>query len=141
MDIPNLDDVKQVIVMRKDLNMRKGKMIAQGSHASNMFLFDYILCEQDYDPINTHTPQRLDYMQSLINSWIKNLYKKIVVYVNSEQELLDIVDKAHNMAVISYKVYDYGLTEFHGQKTLTCAAIGPAESIRLIPITGHLPLL
>ena len=26
--------VKQVIVMRKDLNMRKGKMIAQGSHAS-----------------------------------------------------------------------------------------------------------
>lgn len=27
-------NVKQVIVMRKDLNMRKGKMIAQGAHAS-----------------------------------------------------------------------------------------------------------
>ena len=29
---------KQVIVMRTDLNMRKGKMIAQGSHASLAFL-------------------------------------------------------------------------------------------------------
>lgn len=29
---------KQVIVMRTDLNMRKGKMIAQGSHASIAFL-------------------------------------------------------------------------------------------------------
>ncbi len=25
---------KQVIVLRKDLNMRKGKMVAQGAHAS-----------------------------------------------------------------------------------------------------------
>ena len=29
---------KQVIVVRNDLNMRKGKMIAQGAHASIMFL-------------------------------------------------------------------------------------------------------
>ena len=27
-------DHKQVIVLRKDLNMRKGKMVAQGAHAS-----------------------------------------------------------------------------------------------------------
>lgn len=26
--------LKQIIVMRNDLNMRKGKMIAQGAHAS-----------------------------------------------------------------------------------------------------------
>lgn len=31
---------KQVIVMRKDLNMRKGKMIAQGAHASMKVLLD-----------------------------------------------------------------------------------------------------
>ena len=30
--------IKQVIVMRNDLNMRKGKMVAQGAHASIMFL-------------------------------------------------------------------------------------------------------
>src|SRR5262245_5559289 len=31
---------KQVIVMRKDLGMRKGKMIAQGAHASLKVLID-----------------------------------------------------------------------------------------------------
>ena len=31
---------KQVIVIRKDLNMRKGKMIAQGAHASMKVILD-----------------------------------------------------------------------------------------------------
>lgn len=33
-------DAKQVIVMRKDLGMRKGKMIAQGAHAAMKALLD-----------------------------------------------------------------------------------------------------
>ena len=36
-----MKEPKQVIVMRKDLNMRKGKMIAQGSHASLKVFFDW----------------------------------------------------------------------------------------------------
>ena len=36
------DKVKQVIVMRKDLNMSKGKMVTQGCHASVAFLTDKI---------------------------------------------------------------------------------------------------
>jgi PTH2 family peptidyl-tRNA hydrolase len=35
-------DVKQVIIIRKDLNMRKGKMIAQGNHASMGVIFNYM---------------------------------------------------------------------------------------------------
>jgi PTH2 family peptidyl-tRNA hydrolase len=34
------DAPKQVIIIRKDLNMRKGKMIAQGAHASMKAIFD-----------------------------------------------------------------------------------------------------
>lgn len=49
-------ETKQVIVMRKDLNMRKGKMIAQGSHASMAVILDELDIKQaikkdDCDPI------------------------------------------------------------------------------------------
>ena len=33
---------KQVIVLRKDLNMRKGKMISQGAHSSIGVIFNYM---------------------------------------------------------------------------------------------------
>ena len=33
-----ISDIKQVIVIRKDLKMRRGKEIAQGSHASLAFI-------------------------------------------------------------------------------------------------------
>lgn len=33
-------DVKQVLVIRKDLNMRKGKMVAQGAHSAMKVVFD-----------------------------------------------------------------------------------------------------
>jgi len=34
--------MKQVIIIRKDLNMRKGKMIAQGAHASMKATLNYL---------------------------------------------------------------------------------------------------
>ena len=45
---------KQVIVMRTDLNMRKGKMIAQGAHASSWFMVDYLLQGYTIDDRERH---------------------------------------------------------------------------------------
>jgi peptidyl-tRNA hydrolase len=36
-DDPDPRRTKQVIVMHKDLGMRKGKMVAQGAHAATMY--------------------------------------------------------------------------------------------------------
>jgi len=41
-----MDKVKQVIVMRKDLSLSKGQMVAQGAHASIAFLTNLI---QEYN--------------------------------------------------------------------------------------------
>ena len=38
----NMDKVKQTIIIRKDLQLSKGQMVAQGSHASIAFLTDLI---------------------------------------------------------------------------------------------------
>lgn len=63
------------------------------------------------------------------------------VYVNSEAELLEIVQAANDAGLYNALITDSGLTEFGGVPTKTCIAIGPAYSDRIDPVTRHLPLL
>src|ERR1035437_4871922 len=120
MDSPT-DEFKMIIVMRKDLNMRKGKMVAQGSHSAVGLVLENLESEN-------------------VKSWLKSSFKKICVSVNSEEELLAIVSKAKNAGLMTKLIRDLGHTEFK-EPTLTCAAIGPAKDLDLKPITGQLPLL
>lgn len=118
---------KQVIVMRTDLNMRKGKMIAQGAHASSWFMVDYLL--QGYT------------IDDRERAWMLSGCKTICVQVGSEKELQDIADKADAAGLDVHVVEDEGHTEFKGVPTLTCLAIGPNPSDKIDEITGHLKLL
>lgn len=120
-------EIKQVIVMRKDLGMRKGKMIAQACHASNKILLNEIAIYGELQPITT--------------KWLGSNYTKICVSVNSEAELNDIFRKAHNQGIPATIVTDLGLTEFNGELNKTCVAIGPFDSEIINAITGNLPLL
>lgn len=119
---------KQVIVMRKDLNMRKGKMVAQGAHASLGSILNLM---------NT----KLGLQDPRAKPWLEGQFKKVCVSVESEAELLDIVEKAKAAGVINYLIRDAGLTEFGGVATYTCAAIGPDTEERVNELTGKLKLL
>jgi PTH2 family peptidyl-tRNA hydrolase len=124
---------KQVIVIRKDLNMRKGKMIAQGAHASLKAVLDsglYVL-----EGVSIDLPP-----DSAIENWVNGQFTKITVSVDSEKDLLEIYQKAVDAGLISSLIRDAGLTEFN-EPTLTCCAIGPAWSDEIDSITGHLKLL
>lgn len=118
------DVTKQVIVMRSDLNMRKGKCIAQGSHASMAFL-------------TKNYPRQLSEIQK---EWLENSFTKICVKVQSEQELLDIEKRAIENNIECHVITDNGKTEFDGVPTKTCLALGPDKSSVLDKITGHLSL-
>ena len=130
--------VKQVIVMRKDLGMRKGKMIAQGSHASMKVILDLML-KSEYENFSDWTIHMNK--KDVLYLWLNNLFTKIVVSVNSEAELLKIYTQAKAAGILSSLILDAGLTEFNGNPTYTCCAIGPDESEKIDPITGGLPLL
>lgn len=114
--------MKQIIVMRTDLNMRKGKMVAQGAHASMAATLD-----------NLSHPY--------VQQWLGGNFTKIVVGIGSEQELLDLWQRAIEKSMIASKITDNGATEFKGVKTLTCIAIGPAPDTMLVGLTDHLKLL
>lgn len=120
---------KQVIVVRNDLNMRKGKMIAQGAHASIMFLVQR-LCEAEVG-VKDHA----------IQEWLTHGMTKICVRVDSEAELLDTAQKARDAGLTVHVITDAGHTEFGGVPTKTCLAIGPDEEGRIDVVTGNLKLL
>ncbi len=123
---------KQVLILRKDLNMRKGKMIAQGAHASLGAIFG--LGTRQGNALVIPLDERNE-------PWIYGRFTKIAVSVNSEAELLELHEKAKAAGLITSLIQDAGLTEFAGVPTYTAVAIGPDEATKIDPITGHLPLL
>ena len=125
--------MKQIIVIRRKFDGRKvrtGKMIAQGAHASMAAILDR----------NPNGPSTLK-NDPRITQWLSVAFAKITVYVDSEEELLDIYQKATNAGLLTALIQDSGRTEFKGVKTYTAVAIGPDTAENVDPITGHLPLL
>ena len=114
--------MKQMIVMRKDLKMPLGKMVAQGAHASMKATL-----------LNLEHPS--------VKEWLSGPFTKIAVGIDSEEEMLEILDRARAANLIAELITDAGLTVFDGVATNTCIAVGPATAEELQPITGHLKLL
>lgn len=127
--------------MRNDLNMRKGKMCAQASHASMAFLFKLGGFYQTdlTDPYSFHN-ERLKNVEE-IKIWTETGFTKICVQVSSEEELMDIFTKAQEANLNVNLIVDKGLTEFNGVPTKTCLAIGPDKAKEIDKITGNLKLL
>ena len=123
------EPTKQVIVMRNDLNMRKGKMIAQGSHASISFLTRRIKSSGKLK------------VSAAEQDWLDGSFAKICVRVDSEEELLDVFNKAKVAGLEAHLITDSGKTEFNGVPTNTCIAIGPDYCSKIDKITGNLQLL
>lgn len=116
--------LKQVIVLRKDLNMRKGKMCAQSCHASLQSLFD----------CNSRG------LGKLSANWLAEGQTKVVVSVDSLEELSKIFKAADNLNLPCSLILDAGKTEFK-EPTYTACAIGPFNSDVIDTITGKLKLL
>jgi len=146
-----MKDVKQVIVIRKDLNMRKGKMIAQGSHASMAVIFNYMFPNYQSSELSIKNgflePHKFcislpeGEIGEEIKQWMTGMFKKIVVGVDSLSELVNVYQAAKAAGLPCSLIEDKGLTEFGGEITITACAIGPASSEKIDPITGKLTLL
>jgi PTH2 family peptidyl-tRNA hydrolase len=134
-------NTKQVIVMRKDLNMRKGKMIAQGAHASMKVFFDKLYNPDQESIGGFDAGLRTMKLTEEERMWVNVKFTKVCVSVNSEQELLDIFNKAKEAGLNCSLIQDAGLTEFGGVPTYTCCAIGPNFNEKIDAITKDLPLL
>ena len=134
-----MQDVKQVIVVRTDLNMRKGKLAAQVAHASLKSLWD-LRCVADCSGEDSKVMAKIELSPNFYN-WLEGIYTKIVLGIDSKEALLELADKSQKTGIQTTLIEDLGLTEFKGEKTLTCAALGPDIATKIDSLTKHLKLL
>jgi PTH2 family peptidyl-tRNA hydrolase len=114
---------KMVIVMRTDLNMSIGKMIAQACHAA-------VSCSEECKRTQTKHWRR----------WRDEGAKKVALQGDSFEELEELAQKAEELNVTYVLIQDAGHTEV-APGTTTCIGIGPHQEQFIDKVTGRLPLL
>ncbi|MBI4175869.1 MAG: aminoacyl-tRNA hydrolase [Candidatus Aenigmarchaeota archaeon] len=112
--------MKQVIVVRKDLKLSKGKTAAQAAHASL----------EAYKKADV-------WMQK---KWEESGSKKVVLSAGSLKELKDLYRKALAAGLPCAIIKDAGRTEVPAG-TFTALAVGPADEKAVDKVTGHLKML
>ena len=134
---------KQVIVIRKDLNMSAGKLAAQVSHASMAPVVNRLKRSAD----NPGGTMIVEYSTGMLHSrndealddWLKGSFTKVVVYVKSEVALLNVYKKAQDAGLPCELILDAGRTEFN-EPTHTCVGIGPCWEEDFEGVTSKLRL-
>lgn len=111
---------KQVIVVRQDLKLPKGKMAAQVAHAS------------------LEAYKKTD--QRVVEEWEDEGVKKIVLKVPGLKELMEIKNKVKAEKIPYVVIKDAGKTELK-PGTITCLGIGPVKESKIDKITGKLKMV
>lgn len=117
-----LEDFKMVLVVRNDLKMGKGKIAAQCSHAA-LGLYKKLL---------HRAPKSL-------NRWEMCGQVKVVVKIESEDEMLVLQERAKSLNLPTHITVDAGRTQIAPNSRTVMAILGPDEMVD--DVTGGLKLL
>lgn len=111
---------KQVILVREDLKLPKGKMSAQVAHAS--------------------LEAALKSDKKVVAKWRERGAKKIVLKVKDEKEMLKFKEEAEDSGLKCALITDAGHTVVE-PGTKTCLGIGPDDEEKIDIITGKLKIM
>ncbi len=115
-------ELKQVIAIRSDLGMGKGKIGAQSAHASL----------GAYEKALKQKPE-------WVEEWKNSGQTKVVVKVGSEKELLELFERVRKILPAAL-IKDAGRTQIE-KGSATCVGIGPAPENEIDKFTKDLKLL
>ena len=110
--------MKQIIIVRQDLKMPKGKMIAQCAHAS----------------------LEAALKSNKLKQWKSKGTKKVILRVKDKKELLKYHKLAKQNKITNALIKDAWKT-FFKKPTITCLAIGPDKEKKIDKITKELKIL
>ena len=122
-------NVKQVIVIRKDLRLRKNKLVSLAIRATMQFILD------------NNESDRPDELQVKLSQqevhWLKNSFDNDILVVNSQDALSDIILKAELNGINVYSIFEKSKKPDEGPQ-LICAAFGPDEEDQISQVVGSL---
>ena len=128
-----MNDPKQVILIRRDLKLKRAAMVAMAAKISCEFLVDNNVSERGDTLKVKLTPQESD--------WIQGKSTRIILGVSSEEALKNILFKAEMAGLSSYSMTNSLRNQNDFDEEVLCAAIGPDDSERIDEITGNLKLI
>ena len=111
---------KQVILVRDDLKLPRGKLAAQSSHAS--------------------VDATLKSDKKIVELWRKEGGKKIILKVLNEKELLEYKQMAEDNGLKTALIIDAGYTVLE-PGTITCLGIGPDVEEKIDKVSGKLKMI
>lgn len=111
---------KQVIIIRNDLKLPKGKMASQAAHAS--------------------VEAVLKTSKEIIKLWRNEGMKKITLKVDNLRDIYKLNQRAKDVGIATAIISDAGRTVVE-PGTVTCLAIGPSEENQIDSITGDLKMM
>lgn len=114
---------KQVMVVRQDLKMGKGKLAVQVAHAA----------VSSAEQARKHKP-------TWYEPWIHENQAKICVKIDSERELRLLKGRMDEAGIPNSLIQDAGLTQLE-PGTTTCLGIGPLPAEVADRYTGELKLV
>lgn len=146
------DKVKQIIIVRRDLNMSPGKLAAQVSHASMAFLTNKLRNAQKYMRVNSQTEIVINdvVIESWVyNNWIDDAFTKVVLDAKNKGRLEWAIRKAEELGMKEgedfFLIRDNCLTELEPEdddgRTLTCIGFKPMYQHEIGPISKKFQLL
>lgn len=135
MEINKMIDSKQVIIAVRG-HMPEGKLASQVAHAAvaNVLNMEY----------TRHTKDGVVYLtltypeNSSEQHWMEESFTKVLLGVDTQEEMLEIYEKAKANNMNVSLIEDEGRTVFNGVKTITCLGIGPHSRDSFVGITDHL---
>lgn len=129
---------KQIIIVRKDLNLSPGKLSGQVSHASMAFLTN-MLKEHVLPAAGEYKVESFTMEKGLYEDWINDIFTKVVLKAKNKNQLMKAVKMAEDLGMEEGKdfflIKDCCLTELTPEeidengvgRTLTCIGFRPME--------------
>jgi peptidyl-tRNA hydrolase, PTH2 family len=142
-----MTEYKQVILIRQDLKLPKGKIAAQAGHACVDAVLKQVSGRSAFGQGTADGSSRSVVSgrsaisgQEVVKSWRAQGMKKIALKVANEKELYKYVQQAKDIGLVTAVITDAGKTTV-APGTVTCAAIGPNEEEEIDNICKDIPLL